>query len=684
MHKEITTIRIGKNILPVDYTSVLIIGSGCASLACAVDLCRMGCHDLVVATDNRYGGTSRNAGSDKQTYYRLSDASPVTDSPYAMAASYVESGAMHGDIAFVEAQCSLRAFYHLVSIGVPFPHNRYGGYTGYKTDNDPDQRGTSLGPFTSRRMVEKLEDEAKLLDVPIYDHYEAVRLLMAPGDRIAGALFLNTEQNGKERNKFSIILADHVVLGTGGPGILYAASVYPVCQWGAIGLAMEIGAEAGNLTESQFGIASKGVRWNLSGSYQQVLPNYYSSRQDGTDKRAFLVPFFDTWQKLTQAVFLKGYQWPFDAEKISNHGSSLIDLLVYHETQVLGRRVFIDFRQNLEGNPGWQPWGKDCVSPIAIKYLEQSQAWAETPLKRLQLINPDALQLFLQRGIDLASEPLEIDVCAQHNNGGLVADIWWESTNVKRLYPIGEVNGSHGVRRPGGSALNAAQVGALRAATRIIGYGSEDRLDIQSTLQVILGQVEPLFVLVETWADRYEQRKGTPVEATQMLDKILSTVQQRMTRAAGPIRRYDEVERACEEAEKQLAQGLHGLALPPSLFSYGLRLRHLLIAQLWYMKAIKGYLDHGGGSRGSYLVVDTEGTIVHPLLPVYRMRKENQELRTSIQVLFLNKQGALCERYVPCRPIPDQEFWFERVWADFRSNKYLQATNEEYAGLHQP
>jgi hypothetical protein len=38
---------------------------------------------------------------------------------------------------------------------------------------------------------------------------------------------------------------------------------------------------------------------------------------------------------------------------------------------------------------------------------------------------------------------------------------WWESVNLKHLFPVGEVNGSHGVYRPGGSALNSGQVGGL-------------------------------------------------------------------------------------------------------------------------------------------------------------------------------------------------------------------------------
>jgi len=59
---------------------------------------------------------------------------------------------------------------------------------------------------------------------------------------------------------------------------------------------------------------------------------------------------------------------------------------------------------------------------------------------------------------------LEIALCAQHNNGGLAASLWWESVNLAHLFPVGEVNGSHGVGRPGGAALNAGQVGGMRAA----------------------------------------------------------------------------------------------------------------------------------------------------------------------------------------------------------------------------
>ena len=98
--------------------------------------------------------------------------------------------------------------------------------------------------------------------------------------------------------------------------------------------------------------------------------------------------------------------------------------------------------------------------------MRKSEATADTPVARLMQLNESACDIFKRRGHDLQSEPLEISICHQHCNGGLVGSIWWES-NIKNLFPVGECNGSHGIYRPGGSALNSGQVGSLRAAEYI-------------------------------------------------------------------------------------------------------------------------------------------------------------------------------------------------------------------------
>ena len=45
------------------------------------------------------------------------------------------------------------------------------------------------------------------------------------------------------------------------------------------GMLLEAGAQAVNLQDWQYGLASVQFRWNLSGSYQQVLPGISMDRE---------------------------------------------------------------------------------------------------------------------------------------------------------------------------------------------------------------------------------------------------------------------------------------------------------------------------------------------------------------------------------------------------------------------
>jgi succinate dehydrogenase/fumarate reductase flavoprotein subunit len=111
-----------------------------------------------------------------------------------MAQDLFTGGSMHGDIALCEAQNSLQAFSHLVSLGVPFPHDKYGGYVSYKTDNDPRQRATSAGPLTSHLMFECLAKDVKAKGIKIFDRHEVISLLTAEDGKkkkVVGAIALD-------------------------------------------------------------------------------------------------------------------------------------------------------------------------------------------------------------------------------------------------------------------------------------------------------------------------------------------------------------------------------------------------------------------------------------------------------------------------------------------------------------
>ena len=437
------------------YYNTLIIGTGCAGYNAAYRLMRLGVSDIAVITEGRFMGTSRNTGSDKQTYYKLSLAGEDADSVREMAQTLYDGGGVMGEHAMVEAAYSVRAFMNLVELGVPFPCNEYGEYAGYKTDHDPRRRATSCGPLTSKYMTEALESAVIGMGVEIIDMQRVIKILTKDG-KVCGIAAVSV-YNGD----LTVLQCSNVILCTGGPAGIYENTVYPESQHGATSLAIDAGASLSNLEEWQYGIASTAFRWNLSGTYQQVLPTYISVSPDG-EEREFL---FDTLGKRSLGmIFLKGYQWPFDVRKAND--SSIVDLLCAEETKK-GNRVYLDFRRNPRGLEN----GFEALSEEAYDYLNNSNALFGTPIERLSKMNEGAIELYASHGIDLYSERLEIAVCAQHCNGGVTVDGAWQ-TEIEGLYAAGEAAGTFGVYRPGGSALNSTQVGSIRASEHIASRGT--------------------------------------------------------------------------------------------------------------------------------------------------------------------------------------------------------------------
>jgi succinate dehydrogenase/fumarate reductase flavoprotein subunit len=447
--------------------NTLVVGSGAAGLSAAEYLARRGQTNIAIITEGMKKGTSRNGGSDKQTYYKLNLCGGIDDSVRKMAECLFSGGCMDGDIAMAEAALSARGFFRLVELGVPFPHNAQGEFIGYKTDHDPAKRGTSAGPLTSRYMTECLQTAVEKLKVPVFDRMQVIEILTAGADaekRACGVLALNLDQLDDPDNRYVLFGATNVIYATGAEAGMYESSVYPSSQSGSTGVAFRAGVWGKNLTESQYGLASTKFRWNLSGTYQQVLPRYVSMDKDGKDEREFLDPFFSSTPEMLTAIFLKGYQWPFDPRKTGNHGSSLIDILVHEEMVSKERRVFLDYTRNPAQAERNGELDYSLLEREVKEYLSNSSALLPSPIERLRHMNPAAVALYRNNGIDLGAELLEIAVCAQHNNGGLSGDRWWQS-NIGTFFPIGEVNGTHGIYRPGGSALNSDQVGTFGRST---------------------------------------------------------------------------------------------------------------------------------------------------------------------------------------------------------------------------
>jgi succinate dehydrogenase/fumarate reductase flavoprotein subunit len=664
-------IRIGGVTYPVHSLNTLVIGSGAAGLNAAVRLHEEGRPDVAIVTDRLGGGASRNSGSDKQTYYKLSLAGDQADSPFEMARDLAAGGSMHGDIALCEAQNSAQAFFHLVSLGVPFPQDKYGGFVGYKTDNDPRQRATSAGPLTSRLMVEGLLREVRRRKIPVLDRQEVIALLTAGRGgkkRVIGAVALDEGKTRSGRMGFVLFNAVNVVLATGGPGGLYKHSVYPERQTGSHGLAFKAGAVAANLTESQYGIAAVKFRWNLSGAYQQAIPRYFSTDRGGGGEREFLNERFPDMGKLATAIFLKGYEWPLDPGRTSDYGSSLIDLLVYEETVVRGRRVFLDYRRNPAGRGKLAEFDFSLLSPEARGYLENSGALLATPIARLLKMNRPAVDLFKKHGLDLRREPLEAAVCAQHNNGGFKGNIWWES-NVRHLFPVGEANGTHGVRRPGGAALNSGQVGSLRAARFI----AKRYADGPPPLREFARMAEPGVIKNHALARRLAEKAGG---SAKLLDEAVDEVRERMSACAGPVRAAADVLRETPRAWALVEKLRRDLRVSsPRALPRAFRVLDLALTHAVYLEALREYLERGGKGRGSFLVPDEGGSLPCPGLDArwrFSLAAADDFVSRNILEIGLDGRGRVNKKWVGVRPLPAAGSWFETVWNDFLNDRIVR------------
>jgi succinate dehydrogenase/fumarate reductase flavoprotein subunit len=283
-------------------------------------------------------------------------------------------------------------------------------------------------------------------------------------------------------------------------------------------------------------------------------------------------------------------------------------------------------------------------------------------------MNPPAIDIYKENGIDLYSEPLEIAVCAQHNNGGFAVNKWWQS-NIPQTFVIGEMAGTHGVKRPGGSALNAGQTGGLRAAEYIVNAYGCDLPDYSSKQSEIDKQLSECIAGLES----YKSSSGSvPAE-------ILEEVRSRMTASGGHIRELNDAVKALKEAVK-LYKDIKEKGMSSEdtkALIQAIQAEHLALTSVAYLKAVVELLGQGSGSRGSHLVLAEDGVEIHPDVidkatgKPLKFKPENQSLRKSILQIEYDEGSPdlFTSSNVELRPTPTERKAFEPAWQDYREGK---------------
>lgn len=628
------------------YTyDVLVIGSGAAGFNAANTILKDGRKTVALITENINSGTSRNTGSDKQTYYKLSLAGDMLDSVSLMAKNIFDGGCVDGDNALCEAAQSVSCFMNLCRLGVPFPTNSSGEYVGYKTDHDEHARATSAGPLTSKFMTEALQTEAKNLGLKIFNKYYAVKILKEK-EKVIGLICLD-----KNTKNFVFFNCPNIILATGGPAAIYYDNVYPNSQCGSTSLAICAGVKTQNLTEWQYGLSSVNPKWNVSGSYMQVLPRFVSLDKDGLEHDFIKDYFKDRYEALSK-IFLKGYQWPFDSNKVFN-GSSIIDLLVYIETKLKNRKVYLDYTKNpyLLKKINFKK-----ISKEAYDYLSKTGALLDTPYKRLQKMNKPAIELYKSKGVDLSKDYLEISVCAQHHNGGISVDKWWK-TNIEGLFAVGECAGTHGINRPGGSALNAGQVGSFRAASYIL----KDKRNVKKKNAFMkLANKE-----LKTELDFVKSIVGINSNAK----KIQNDISKDMTKFASIVRNSKDMKLLFDRTLNLVDKFRDIVEVKnKSQIIQAYKLKDVLITSSAVLCAMINYSQKNKTSRGSAIYYVKSGKKYKGMPEIFRFLPYDKKLSDKIQqVIYKNNKFNVTWRSV--RPIPKQDESFENVWKNYLKDK---------------
>lgn len=437
---------------------VLVIGGGSAALRAAIATKESNPRlRVALATKGRLGksGVTANACSDRMAFHAVLDhTEPRDDDAWKYHADDIyRIGGMVSDrrLAEVLARGGKEAFDYLDALGVPFV--KKGGLADqFVTDGSEYARACYTGPKTAAHIEEALLRKFRTLAIDLFESTAVHKLLVQEG-KIFGALALIARQKTIDKALLAFAVPA-IILATGGAGLIYGHHVFPAGMTGdGYAMAYEAGAALVNMEFIQIGIASTKTKFNCSGSMMRAVPRLINDTGDEILGHYFARE--TTPAERFNTLFRKGASWPVSYE----HKTHMIDIALYREEQG-GHKVYLDYGLNPEG------FSFDLLAPeLQAHYTSEirndmgEERRSESPLYRLMEINPDSIQWFKERGIDLAKGDLiEVAECAQHFQGGVKINEQ-ARTSVSGLWAAGETaGGQHGANRPGGNALLDCQV----------------------------------------------------------------------------------------------------------------------------------------------------------------------------------------------------------------------------------
>jgi len=437
-----------------DYRcDVLVIGAGGAGLRAAIAASDKGAK-ILLATKGTLGksGVTATACSDRMAFHAtLAQTEPGGSENWRYHADdiYRIGGCVSDeDLAQILARGSKEAFHYLDHLGVPWGKNEDGEPDQFVTDGSRFARACYTGPRTANHIEAALVSRLRSSSIQVLEHVMLADLVLDERrTRIEGAIGV-TEKSGETVT----VQAKAVVLATGGGGEVFKTTVFPEGMTGdGYAMAYRAGAQLVNMEFIQIGLSSVKTKLACSGSMMRALPRIVNERDEEILPHYF--PKGTPIEEMYNILFDKGASWPLSLE----NPSYVIDIATTREMSK-GHTVFLDYSSDSQEFQV-DKLREEIKSWYNQKGLLLQEGSLNSPIKRLQAINPAAIMWLNENGIDLkAGERIELAPAIQHFQGGVKIREKGQTT-VQGLYAAGEcAGGQHGANRPGGNSLLDGQV----------------------------------------------------------------------------------------------------------------------------------------------------------------------------------------------------------------------------------
>lgn len=412
-------------------TDVLIVGSGGAALRAALEADAGGVRVLVVIKGEfRKSGATFHSVAEVGAFNVPDGAGDAEDNPDVYLHDILDAAQGMADprlakLLAAEAQDALQ---YLEQAGVPFERTDTNDYLVFKACFSSKPRSHVIRDHF-KPILKALGTEASKREIRVMDQLMIVDLIEHEGECV-GALALDAD------GSYLVIRAKSTILTTGGASQLFARNLYPSDITGdGYAMAYRAGAQLVNLEYMQAGVSVLTPFINLFGNYLwDAKPNLTDA-----EGRPFLRDYLPESLTLEDVIEAKGGHFPFSSRDISRYVEISIQQAINDGRGTPEGGVYIDFS------------GVDFDRILADKSRSIAKMW------------PLTHQWYLQRGVDLYRDRIQITCSAHAINGGLRIDYNAES-NLRGLYAAGEVAaGPHGADRLGGNMSVTCQVFGRRA-----------------------------------------------------------------------------------------------------------------------------------------------------------------------------------------------------------------------------